>query len=564
MRLLKQIARLPSGASAHALRLAAGLALFSSVATWAVLAIVPGWIAAPGWLAALASVGAASLVLAPAAIMAARLALGPLEKLAQDAARQSGFVASGSDVFRALAGSLKLLQARLDHSQRRADALAFVDPVTQLPNQERLRNAIEEGLARSPSEQTAALVAVFSLRRISKHAQTLDPHAAHDLAKIAAERVVQAARRAEGASNTALVASLGAEQFGVYLPLTNVAQATRFVQTVNSALNEPLHWRGASLFAGACAGAALGPRDGRDADTLIRRARIAESSADRAPANIRIFSTELDRKASSHLSLEREMRAALERNEFRAYFQPKMNLVSARVEACEALARWVRPDQTIVGPGRFVPIAEESGLIGELSDAILREACWKAAAWARAGHAIKVAVNVSALQLHSDRFATGVLDTLSSAGLAPSLLELEITESIAMSDPEVTGRIIQPLREAGVRLAIDDFGCGHSNLAALSILPFDVIKIDQQFVRALEKGGERAVAIVDMILALARSLRLEVVAEGVERRAEADFMAARGCHWAQGFLYGAAVSAPEFAELLARQTPRTVSEDHAA
>lgn len=564
MRLLKQIARLPRGASAHALRLAVGLALFSSVATWAALAIVPGWIAAPEWLAGLASVGAASLVLAPAAVVAARLALAPLDKLAQDAVRQSGFVASGNDVFGALAGSLKLLQARLDYSRRRADALAFVDPVTQLPNQGRLRSAIEEGLARSADEQATALVAVFGLRRISKHAQALEPHAARGLSKIAAERVVQAVQRAEGASNTALVASLGAEQFGVYLPMTNVEQATRFVQRVNSALNEPLHWRGASLFVGACAGAALAPRDGRDADSLIRRARIAESSADRAPANIRIFSTELDRRASSHLSLEREMRAALERNEFRAYFQPKVNLVSGRVEACEALARWVRPDQTIVGPGRFVPIAEESGLIGDLSEAILREACWKAAAWARAGHAVKVAVNISALQLHSDRFTPRVLDTLSSAGLAPRLLELEITESVAMSDPEVTGRIIQPLREAGVRLAIDDFGCGHSNLAALSILPFDVIKIDQQFVRALERGGERAVAIIDMIMALARSLHLEVVAEGVERRAEADFLAARGCQWAQGFLYGAAVAAPEFAELLARQSSRPASGDHAA
>ncbi|MEQ1617408.1 MAG: GGDEF domain-containing phosphodiesterase [Terricaulis sp.] len=556
--------RPPFGASAHALLLAIGLALFSGTATWTAFVLVERWASAPEWLAPLLGFVLALAVLLLAAIVVARLALAPLEILAQTAARFSGFVGSANDAFGSLAGALKLMKARLDDSQRRIESLAFVDPVTQLPNQERFQSAIEEGLSRLASEQSSVLVAVFGLRRISKHTRALDLHAARGLIKIVAERVVQAVRRAEGANRAAIVARLGAEQFGVYLPVASAAEAARFIQNVNSMLNEPLDWRGTSLFAAACAGGAIAPRDGRDAESLIRRARIAESGAERAPSQILMFSVEQDRKASSHLNLEREMRGALERNEFRAFFQPKVNLVSGRVEACEALARWVRPDQTIVGPGRFVPIAEEGGLIGVLSDSILRDACWKAAAWARAGHAVKVAVNISALQLHSDRFATGVLNTLSSAGLAPNLLELEITESVAMSHPEVTGRIIRPLREAGVRLAIDDFGCGHSNLAALSILPFDVIKIDQQFVRALEKGGERAAAIIDMILALARSLHLEVVAEGVERRAEADFMASRGCHLAQGFLYGAAVSAVEFADMLARQRPTSASEGCAA
>jgi EAL domain-containing protein (putative c-di-GMP-specific phosphodiesterase class I) len=194
----------------------------------------------------------------------------------------------------------------------------------------------------------------------------------------------------------------------------------------------------------------------------------------------------------------------------------------------------------------------------------MREACWKAAAWARAGHPAKVAVNVSALQFRSDRFAEGVLRIVQHAGLRPDHLELEITETVVMEDPERALRVIKPLREAGVRLAIDDFGCGHSNLAALSKLPFDVIKIDQQFVRALERGDSYAAGIVEMILALARTLNMEVVAEGVERREEMEFMAARGCHWAQGFLYGAAVSAPEFAEVLRRQSGEGVAAEDAA
>jgi EAL domain-containing protein (putative c-di-GMP-specific phosphodiesterase class I) len=276
-------------------------------------------------------------------------------------------------------------------------------------------------------------------------------------------------------------------------------------------------------------------------------------AAQTAPAGVKIYTQSLDREAIARLTLEREMRGALERGEFRPYFQPKVNLANGRIEACEALARWVRPDRTIVNPGRFIPIAEESGLIGPLSDAILREACWKAAAWARLGLDTKIAVNVSALQFRSDRFAERVLRVVEHAGLAPHNLELEITESVVVDCPERALKIVQPLREAGVRFAIDDFGCGHSNLAALSKFPFDVIKIDQQFVRALERGEIQAEAIVDMVIALARALDMEVVAEGVERAEDVDFMAARGCQWVQGFVFGAAVAAPEFAEILRRQ-----------
>jgi EAL domain-containing protein (putative c-di-GMP-specific phosphodiesterase class I) len=173
-------------------------------------------------------------------------------------------------------------------------------------------------------------------------------------------------------------------------------------------------------------------------------------------------------------------------------------------------------------------------------------------------------VNVSALQFRSDKFADQVLRVVQHAGLAPGRLELEITESVVMEDPERALRVIRLLKEAGVRLAIDDFGCGHSSLAALSKLPFDVIKIDQQFIRALERGDTQSAAIVEMILALARTLNMEVVAEGVERRDDVEFVARRGCHWVQGFLFGAAVSAPEFSEMLRRQAGEEIEAEDAA
>src|SRR5262249_18321453 len=210
----------------------------------------------------------------------------------------------------------------------------------------------------------------------------------------------------------------------------------RFAQHLNAALNQPFDWRGHKLTLGACCGVALAPRDGRDADTAIRHARMALGAAQSAPARLKVYSQSLDREAVARLTLEREMRGALERNEFRAYFQPKINLASGRMEACEALARWIRPDRTIISPGRFIPVAEESGLIGPLSDAIMREACWKAAAWARAGMPTKVAVNVSALQFCNDRFADNVLQILHHSGLPPTSLEFEVTQSLAIEDPE--------------------------------------------------------------------------------------------------------------------------------
>lgn len=506
-----------------------------------------------------------------------RRAVAPLDELARFAEKvgEQGQAAPISirtgDEFETLANAFNRMTSRLDASMQQIQEIAFVDPVTRLPNQDRFVREVDYLILQNKTDRAAAIV-ILDLTRLPRLLQTLDPDAAREFLRVVADRFLSAVRtvdrvvRMRGQGERASVAArLGASEFGVLAPeLTSAADAARFAQHLNAALDQAFEWRGHKLTLGACCGVSIAPRDGRDADTAIRHARMAIEAAQSAPARVKLYTQSLDREAVARLTLEREMRGALERNEFRAYFQPKINLKTGRIEACEALARWVRPDRTIISPGRFIPVAEESGLIGALSDAIMREACWKAAAWARAGHASKVAVNVSALQFRSDRFAENVLRVVAHAGLAPENLELEITESVVMADPERALRVIKPLRDAGVRLAIDDFGCGHSSLATLSRLPFDVIKIDQQFVRAVERGDPQAAAIVDMILALARTLNMETVAEGVERREDMEFMAARGCHWIQGFLFGAAVSAPEFAELLRRQAGEDIGAEDAA
>jgi EAL domain-containing protein (putative c-di-GMP-specific phosphodiesterase class I)/GGDEF domain-containing protein len=516
------------------------------------------------------------LIAVPLTAHYVRRAVSPLDQLSRFAERiaENGEPApieiKTGDEFEVLATAFNKMTSRLDASMRQIQEIAFVDPVTRLPNQDRFIREVDFFILRSREAGQSGAVAIFELQRLAKLLQTLDPEAARDVLRVVAERLSKTVATVDkivrlSGEGRPVVARLSGVEFGVFAPgLASPSDAARFAQHVNAALNQAFDWREHKLILGGSCGVAMAPRDGRDAETVIRHARMALSAANASPSRLKIFTQSLDREAVARLTLEREMRAALERNEFRAYFQPKINLATGRIEACEALARWVRPDRTIVSPGRFIPLAEENGLIGPLSDAILREACWKAASWVRAGHPIKVAVNISALQFRNDRFAEQVLSVLRHAGLPPDHLELEITESVAVENVERAMRVIEPLRQAGVRFAIDDFGCGQSSLGTLSKLPFDVIKIDQQFVRALEQGEANAGGIVEMILALARTLDMEVVAEGVERRESMDFMVERGCHWVQGFLFGAAVSAPEFTELLRRQAGEDVEAEDAA
>jgi EAL domain-containing protein (putative c-di-GMP-specific phosphodiesterase class I)/GGDEF domain-containing protein len=515
--------------------------------------------------------GCLMLAAVPIAAHLVRKAIAPLEELtrfaremAENGKAEPPQVESG-DEFEVLAGAFNAMTERIDASMRRIQEIAFVDPVTQLANQDRFMREIDLHVANAATEADAGAVLVFEFQRLQAMMPTLEPDAARELTRLVAERFASAARTVDklfharsGVEAAATVARVGAFDFAIYAPSApSQTDAARFGQQMTAALNQPFEWRGHKLSLGVYCGVALTGRDGHDAYSVLRHARIALHAAQAAPAKVRVFTRSLDREAVARFNLEREMRGALERNEFRAHFQPKINLDTGRIEAAEALARWVRPDRTIIGPQRFIPLAEENGLIGPLSDAIMREACWKAAAWARAGSPVKVAVNVSALQFRDDRFSDRVLQILNHAGLPASSLELEITESVAMEDPERARRLIYKLRQEGVRFAIDDFGCGHSSLAALSKLPFDVVKIDQQFIRALDAGDNQSAAIIEMILALAGALNLEVVAEGVERREHIEFVAARGCRWVQGFLYGAAMPAADFAEALRRQAGDT-------
>jgi len=459
------------------------------------------------------------------------------------------------DELETLARAFNVMSERVQAGMRRLQRMAYSDTATGLPNHERFTRDVTEFLSVRQDEVGALFV--VRLDRLDRIFDAIGQDAGDELLTRIVGRLSSAVRAIDRmvrtehcAARPSQLARLRGGDFGVLAPrFRGPEDAARYAQLLASALNQPFDWREHKLVLGAVIGAALLPQDGADADadadTAIRHAMLALTAARSDNGRMKFFTKALDREANAQLAFEREMRAALERNEFKAFFQPKVDLLSGRVIGAEALARWVKPDRTMVSPGRFIPAAEENGLIGSISEVILRDACWKAASWAREGFPLSVAINISPLQFADERFTDKILRAMAEAGLSPDRVELEITESVALENPERALRLLEPLRELGVKVSLDDFGCGHSSLASLTRLPFDIIKIDQQFVRALAKD-RHAPAIIEMILAMAASLDYTVVAEGIETEQEADFLRRRGCQIGQGFLWGAAMPAPEF------------------
>jgi EAL domain-containing protein (putative c-di-GMP-specific phosphodiesterase class I)/GGDEF domain-containing protein len=491
-------------------------------------------------------------------VMVRRLT-APLRQLTDFAARastqhlQERMDVKSGDEFEQLAEAFNALLGRFDGSMRRINRLAFTDTASGLPNLERFRREI----ARVAPLRDGRVRAVYVLRlqRLGHMQEAFGREAGEDLFALIAKRIVEALRTIDAtlteemlSAQPAMLARLGATEFGVFAPsLRNNGASTRLAQLLSAEMNQAIEWRGQKLTLNPAIGVSLAPKDGTDADDLIRNAYLAVTAAGAQNDRLRHFTKSMDREATAELQLERAIREAIEGREIQAYFQPKVDLRTGAIIGAEALARWIRPDRSMISPGRFIPAAERNGLISEIAELMLRQSCWNAAAWRRRGLEVCVAVNVSPVQFVDESFADRILTILEQSGLEPSALELEITESVAMESPERATRLIAPLRSRGVRIALDDFGCGHSSLAALTKLPFDCIKIDQQFVRGLSQD-EHSATIIETILAMAASLGFDVVAEGIETEQEAQFLRRRGCSIGQGFLFGAALPPGELLE----------------
>jgi len=315
---------------------------------------------------------------------------------------------------------------------------------------------------------------------------------------------------------------------------------------------------GKEFFIGASIGISVYPNDGREVDTLVKAADIAMYQVKNDGKNdYRFYSSDLSDGVVERFTLEGMLRRALERNQFEVYYQPQISFASGRIIGAEALIRWHHPELGMVAPAKFIPLAEESGIIIQIGEWILRESALQAKQWVAQGYPIRqISVNVSGIQIQRSSFADTVYGVLVETDCDPGLLELEITESTIMRNTEYVIGVFDRLKELGLRLAIDDFGTGYSSLSHLKRLPLDKLKIDQSFVRDLPLDADDA-AISRAIQALGSSLGLTVIAEGVETPEQAEFLGAIGCDEAQGYLYGRPVPAAAFAEMLQTDNMKT-------
>lgn len=428
------------------------------------------------------------------------------------------------------------------------DRLAFLarhDALTKLPNRTLLGERIDHALKRAQRHHSQIAVLFLDLDRFKDVNDTLGHSVGDALLQDAAARMSDILRGDD------TLARLGGDEFVLLLEDDVSSERAEVVAgKLLAALSMPFDVGGRSLNVTASVGISLYPRDGCDVDTLLMNADRAMYQAKSHGRNrYKLFSAELAEGAYERLMMESSLRGAVARNELELHYQPQVDLSNGRLVGVEALVRWRRDDEQLISPVRFIAVAEEIGIINEIGEWVLREACTQLATWRAEGLDIgRIAVNLSARQISS--LLPGIVaSVLASSGLSGEQLELELTESMIMSNADEAQRVLIGLRGLGVKVAIDDFGTGYSSLSYLKRLPIDRLKIDKSFVHDLGRDASDD-AITRAIIALARALELETVAEGVEVIDQVDFLRREGCAMAQGYHFARPVPATELRALL--------------
>lgn len=428
------------------------------------------------------------------------------------------------------------------------ERLAFRDTLTGLPNRTLLRDRLRRALLAAP--RSAAQLTVLCLN-LDHFADTN-----HLVGNAGADRMLQevAARLESVVRATDTVARWGADEFIVLLPEAKGTEgATRVAEELAHALVAPFEVDDRTIALTASVGVALFPHDGADAETLLEHAAIAKGRAKAADGNsLRFYDAAAGREVMERVALEDELRRALHEHEFVLYYQPQVDLERAHIVGVEALVRWQHPQRGLVAPIAFLPVVETMGIMEELTAWVVAEACRQAAAWQRGGHAVRMAVNLSARDFHGGRVIAVVDAALGVSGLAPQWLEVELTETAIVEDTEATARQLEALRARGITVALDDFGTGYSSLSHLRTLPISRVKIDRSFVSRVAVDGRDA-AIVCAMIDLIHSLGLEATAEGIESEEDLAFLRGCSCDLGQGYLFSRPLPAEACAELLGRK-----------
>jgi diguanylate cyclase (GGDEF)-like protein/PAS domain S-box-containing protein len=426
----------------------------------------------------------------------------------------------------------------------RIEHLATRDALTDLPNRTLLNDRLQQVLATAHRDGKSLAVMFIDLDRFKNINDTLGHHAGDALLRETAIRLTNCLREND------TVARQGGDEFIVLLPDSDGPAAALVARKILDTITEPVHFDGHELVVQASIGIALHPENGEEASTLLRNADAAMYYAKAMGRNnFQFFMVQMNETLQLRMVMESALRRALAGNELRLHYQPQVAIATGAITGYEALVRWAHPERGLIAPAEFINLAEETGLIIALGEWVLREGCRQAAQWHREGKRLRLAVNVSVRQFQTKDFAGVVLRILAETGCDPSLLELEVIEDTFVKQNAAVLEVMQVLRPMGISLAIDDFGSSYSSLIYLKRLSIRKLKIDPSFIRGLDDAD--GAVIVHSTIQLARSLSLEVVAEGVETQSQLDFLRAAGCDLVQGYHIGHPQAAVEHASSMA-------------
>lgn len=424
--------------------------------------------------------------------------------------------------------------------------LAYRDPLTNLPNRILLHNRLQSAIAQARKRQVSIAVLCLDLDQF-KAINTRFGHHTGDLLLQAL-----ALRLSQMVSPEDTVARMGADEFSIILVSQNDQDAIdEFAQRLAKTIATPYELEEQTIHIQASLGITLYPEDGNTSDKLLNQADLAMRQVkEQGGGSYQFYSAEMDALAAERQALEAGLAQALERSELRLFYQPQVNSITGRIMGVEALIRWEHPEMGLLYPGKFIPLAESTGLIVPLGEWVLRTACKQAQAWqADSRLPIRVSVNLSVRQFKQQNLIATIAQILEETQLGADVLVIELTETSVMENVDITINTLQELRQMGVHISIDDFGTGYSSLNYLKRFPLDTLKIDQSFVKDITTDANDA-AIAKAIIAMAQSMQLKVIAEGVETEEQFSFLRQIGCHAMQGHLFSQPITAEEFEKLL--------------
>ena len=446
-----------------------------------------------------------------------------------------------------------LYHTELQQAKEELNYLIHYDRLTHLPNHLSLREQFKQVQPKDTSDEKLVTVLSLDLDRFNQINDNLGQAVGDVLLKAVADRIKACV------GSLGIVARLNATQFAIILafdrqdacPTQYKREVGNLAQNLLNSLSQTFELANQELFITASIGIALYPRDGKEIEQLLNHANTALTQAKQQGGNqYQFYTTAFNIGSSDRLALQSSLRHALERQELLLYYQPQVSLKTGQIIGAEALVRWQHPDRGLISPDKFIPIAEETGLIVPIGEWVLKTACQQTKIWQNAGFShLRIAVNLSSRQFSQIDLRHQLVAILMETGLDPKYIELELTESMLVHNTEVAIRRLNALKSLGVEIAIDDFGTGYSSLSYLQQFPFDILKIDRCFIRNITENPNNA-AITKAIIEMAKTLNLKLMAEGVETEAELSFVCQQQCDGMQGYLFSRPLPSHDFAQLL--------------